>query len=104
MNNYNSYRGRSHTKKQNNNCKLPISSEEKKLREHKKHLAKIFANIRFRQENKLNLGEILPHVNHRFKNGNYKSIYQHSLIQNPTNEAKSSPLGGGFKRGRGRLS
>lgn len=104
MNHYNSYRGRCHTKKQNNNCKLPISSEEKKLREHKKHLAKIFANIRFRQENKLNLVEIPSHVNHRFKNGNYKSIYQHSLKQNPANEAKPSPMGGGFRRGPGRQS
>lgn len=96
---YSPYRGRCHTKKQNNNCKLPISSEEKKIREHKKYLAKIFANIKFRQENKLNLGEIPPHVNHRFKNGTYKSIYQHSLKQNPTNEAKSYPLGRGFRRG-----
>ena len=100
---YSPYRGRCHTKKQNNNSKLPISPEEKKIREHKKYLAKIFENIRFRQVNKLNLGEIPPHVNHRFKNGSFKSIYQHSLKQNPANEAKSHSLGRGFRNRPGRL-
>lgn len=97
---YSPYRGRCHTKKQNNNCKLPISPEEKKIREHKKYLAKIFANIKFRQENKLNLIEISPQVNHRFKNGTYRSIFQHSLKQNPANEAKSLPIHREGFRGR----
>jgi len=99
MNNYNSYRGRSHTKKQNNNCKLPISSEEKKLREQKKRLAKLFASLKFHLKNNFTSVEISLHLIQRFKKGTYKSIYQHALKQNPTNGGKSSPLGRGF-RGR----
>ena len=95
------YRGRSHTKKQNQNCKPPISAEEKKLRDQKKCLAKIFENIKFRQENKLNVVEISYQASHRFKTGNYKSIYKHALKQNHPNGGKSPSFGGGF---RGRLS
>jgi len=36
------YRGRSHTKKQNNNCKQKITTEERKKRKQLKQFAKLF--------------------------------------------------------------
>ena len=59
-----------------------------------------FASLKlYLETNKFTSVEISPHLIRRFKNGSYKSIYQHATKQNPTNGGKSSPLGRGF-RGR----
>jgi len=98
MHHHNLHHPRNNTKKQDQPAKSPISLLEKKWRQQKKRLSKIFENIKFRQENKLNMIAISPQVNHRYKNGNYKSIYEHSLKQNHPYGGKPSPQGGGFMR------
>ena len=89
------YRGRSHTKKQDQNYKQPISPAEKKIREQKKRLAKIFENLRFHLAGKFTGTEIPRHQNLTVKKGAYKSIYQHALKQNRSGVGFSYP-GGGF--------
>jgi hypothetical protein len=42
MQHFNSYRGRSHTKKHHSNCKQKITTEERKKRKQQKRIAKLF--------------------------------------------------------------
>ena len=71
------YRGRNHTKKQTHKCKPAISPDERKIRDEKKRLAKLFANLQFRLKNRISSMTDSPPERLRFKNGTYKSIFQH---------------------------
>ena len=83
------YLSRSQTKKQTHNSKPPISIQERKIREEKKRLAKLFSNLQSRVRNKITSMATTPPLKQRFKTGTYNPIFNH--LQSPL----SSRRGGG---------
>lgn len=75
------YLSRSHTKKQNHNSKPAISIHERKNREEKKRLAKLFSKLQARIKNKITSMATKPPLQQRFKTGTYNPIFNH--LQSP---------------------